>query len=160
MPRSEMRVGAIRFNFEVESAFFRNIFYEILESIIWAESKKSENYMFFSSISWYFNVSLRRLLKVKNVKKKKKCQFRSSRVFQLMKSSYVPETSFESMFWTFFSLSLKTFYTSRMSKKSQFRFSTVFRFIKMFIKKRLSLVRIEHKSVILLDINNGFLWSE
>ena len=80
-----------------------------------------------------------------------------------MKFSYVQETSFESMFWTFFSLSLKKVYTS------QFRFSTVFRFIKMFIKtlslsgqnraqncntlghkQRLSLVRIGQKSALLL----------
>ena len=86
-----------------------------------------------------------------------------------MNSSYVQEISFESMFWTFFSLSLKKVYTSRMAKKSQFRFSTVFRFIKMFIKtmslsgqnraqkcntlghkQRLSLVRIGQKSALLL----------
>lgn len=155
------RGGVIRFIVEVESVFFRNIFLEILESIICAESKKSRNYMFFSSISWHFEASLRRMLKVKNVKKMRKNvkfdlqEYSNSWNLQMFKKPH-----FESMFWTFFSLSLKKFYTSRMSKKSQFRFSTVFRFIKMFIKKRLSLVRIEHKNVILLDINNDFLWSE
>ena len=122
--------------------------------------KKWKLHVFFINFMTFSCVTSQNVEIKKCQKNKKKCQFRSSRVFQLMKSSYVPETSFESMFWTFFSLSLKTFYTSRLSIKSPFRFSTVFRFIKMFIKKRLSLDRIEHKSVILLDINNDFLWSE